>query len=112
MQRGRLWRHRIIGMIGVIALAGDIDPAVSGLVLVGDVVNRGTFRHGEARIVLRENLAERLHRLQESERAELAAHREDCMIDKGLVQRRARRRVELLAEVDPRFPHRCAKRAA
>ena len=61
MKRGRLGRYRVIRVVSMIALARDIDSAVLQLILIGDVVDQWIIRHGEARIVLGEDLAEVLH---------------------------------------------------
>src|ERR1700694_1378670 len=52
MQRGRLWRLTVVGVIRVVALTRDVNLPVFQLVLIGDVVDLGAFWHRKARIVL------------------------------------------------------------
>ncbi len=61
----------------------------------------GTFRHGEARIVLWEDFTEQLHRLEELWGAELlVADAKYGVIDEGLVQRRAGCVIDGLTQID------------
>jgi len=101
VESGRLRRRAIVRVIGVIALAGNVGLAVLELVLVGDVVDGGTIRHREARIVLRKYLTEQFHRLQKLRRAErLVANAKNGVIDEGLVQSRAGGVVDGLSQID------------
>jgi hypothetical protein len=101
VQRRGLGRLDVVGVIGVVALARDIDGTVLASVLVGDVVDHRTFRHREAGIVLRKHLAEVLHRRQELVRVELLiADDQDRVIDKGPVETRAQPIVERPAQID------------
>ena len=100
-QHRRLGRTRVVGVIGVIALARDISRAVREFILVGDVVNGRAFRQREAGVVLNEHLADQLHGLQHLMRVHLLVpHHQHGMIREGLIQPRARVRVHRFGEID------------
>src|SRR5260370_5918557 len=61
INRRRLRRLDIIRVIGVVSLAGDVDPPVLAFILIRGVVDLRTFGDSEARIVLQKDLAEDLH---------------------------------------------------
>ena len=87
VQHGGLGRPRVVRMVGVPALAGDVAAAVGEAVLVGEVMDLRTLRQRKARVVLVEDLAEQRHGLQELRRREaLAADRQNVMADEGVVQ--------------------------
>ena len=65
MQNRRFRGPRIIGMIGMPTLPRNVAAAVRELVLVRDVMNFRAFGKRESRIVLREYLTKKSHRLKQ-----------------------------------------------
>ena len=84
MQRRCLGRFGIVGVVRMVTLARNVNGAVLEPVLVGDVVDHGTTRHLEARIMLWKYVPEQLHRLQKFRRAQfLIADDQDGVIDES-----------------------------
>ncbi len=100
MQHGRLRRFGGIRVIGVVALARNVALAVRVEVLVGDVVDLRTIRQRKARVVLREHLAEQLHRIEQLRRRQmLIAEHQHRVLDERTVQPFAHCRVHRLRQV-------------
>src|SRR5262245_61142595 len=103
MKVGRLGRDSVIGVVGVIALAGDVDAAVLKLVLIGNVVDERAFRHCEAWVVLGEDLAEVLHGGKKLRRIELLiADYQHGTLDEGAGKTLAQLRTKRPSGIDPR----------
>jgi len=84
MKGGRLGRDSVVGVVGMIALTGDVDAAILKLVLIGNVVDERAFRHCESAGLCWGRSSPKF-----SWRQETAAHRaSDC----GLPARNTRRR--------------------
>ena len=74
-------------MIGMVTLAGNVDAPILQFLLIGDVVDLRTFRDREARIMLRKDLAEDLHRLEKLWSVEaLVADRNHRVVEKSLIE--------------------------
>src|SRR5262249_12333667 len=61
MKCGSFGRNGVVGVIGVIAFAWNIDAAILQFVLIGDVMDQRAITDGKARVVLGEDLTEVLH---------------------------------------------------
>src|SRR5271169_1868714 len=74
-------------MIGVVALARDVALAVGIEILVRDVMDRGTIRQCEARIVLGKHLAQQPDRGKQLMRRQLlVAKHQHRMVDEGAIE--------------------------
>ena len=102
MQHRGLGRARGVRMVGVPAFAGNVAAAVGEAILVGDVMDLRAVRDGEARIVLREDLAEQADRLEDLRRRQrLVADHQHAALDEGAVHRGTIQVGNRLREVDP-----------
>ncbi len=96
----RLGRSGVVRVVGVERFAGDVALARHRL-LVRDVVHLRKAGHVHFFFVVRLQLPEHLHRLQEIRRLVLlVAHDEHMMRDEGAVERRPGFRVDRPGQID------------
>jgi hypothetical protein len=101
VQHRRLRRFNRVGVVGVVALAGNVTPPVGIAILVRNVVDQRAVRQRELRVVLREDLAEKLDGgVQLCRRQLLVAKYQNRMVDERTVEPNSGRRVDRLAQID------------
>ena len=102
VQHRRFWRPRVVGMIRMPTLTGNVTRAVSKTILIGDVMNFWALRNREPRVVLMKNRSEHRYRRQHLRWGQtLAAHHQHPVLDKRTVEYRLRLCRNRLSQIDP-----------